>query len=153
MVNIEDVPRAEMEALLRRVGFGHLGCVDARGRPYVVPMHFAFDGALIYLFTTEGLKTESIDEHPEVCLQVEEIEDATRWQSVMIFGRAERLSQADDVERAMQFITRTNPTLTPALNRTQIDSWGRASNVVVYRIRPEAMDGRRTIPPAGASEN
>ncbi len=152
MVNIEDVPRAEMEALLRRVGFGHLGCVDSRGRPYVVPMHYAFDGESVYLFTTEGLKTESMNEHPEVCLQVEEIDSPRRWESVMIFGRAERLAQADDVERAMQFITRANPTLTPAINRTQIDAWGRASNVVVYRIRPEAMDGRRTVPQTDAGE-
>jgi nitroimidazol reductase NimA-like FMN-containing flavoprotein (pyridoxamine 5'-phosphate oxidase superfamily) len=146
MVNIEDVPRAEMEALLRRVGFGHLGCVDAQGCPYVVPMHFAFDGEVVYLFTTEGLKTESMDEHPQVCLQVEEVEDATSWQSVMVFGRAERLKRDEDLEHAMQSITRTNPTLTPAINRTQIDAWGRASNVAVYRIRPEALDGRRTVP-------
>jgi hypothetical protein len=32
MVNIEDVPRAEMDGLLRRVGFGHLGCVDGQGQ-------------------------------------------------------------------------------------------------------------------------
>ncbi|MDT7541847.1 MAG: uncharacterized protein QOE33_1751 [Acidobacteriota bacterium] len=146
MINIEDVPRAEMEALLRRVGFGHLGSVDAQGRPYVVPMHFAFDGEVVYLFTTEGTKTENIEHHPQVCLQVEEIEDATRWQSVMIFGKAEHLTRAEDLEHAMQSITLADPTLTPAVNRTQIDSWGRASNVAVYRIRPEAMDGRRTIP-------
>lgn len=146
MINVEDVPQAEMEALLRRVGFGHLGCVDARGRPYVVPMHFAFDGESVYLFTTEGVKTDSMNEHPEVCLQVEEVADATRWESVMVFGRAERLTRAEDLERAMQLITRSNPTLTPAINRTQIDAWGRASNVVLYRIRPESTDGRRTVP-------
>jgi nitroimidazol reductase NimA-like FMN-containing flavoprotein (pyridoxamine 5'-phosphate oxidase superfamily) len=145
MVNIDDMPRAEMEALLRRVGFGHLGCVDGRGRPYVVPMHYAYDGENLYLFTTEGAKTENIEHHPEVCLQVEEIEGATRWQSVMVFGRAERLTAAEDVEHAMQIITQSNPTLTPAINRTQIDSWGRASLVTVYRIRPEGMDGRKTV--------
>ena len=28
--------------------------------PYVVPMHYAFDGQDIYFFTTEGTKTEFI---------------------------------------------------------------------------------------------
>lgn len=149
MVNIEDMPRAEMEALLRRVGFGHLGTVDERGRPYVVPMHFAYDGENVYLLTTEGMKTGNIEQHPEVCLQVEEVEDATRWQSVMLFGRAERLEHAEQTEHAMQIITRANPSLTPAISRTQVDAWGRANAVAVYRIRPDSMDGRWTTPQAG----
>ena len=144
MINVEDIPRAEMEALLRRVGFCHLGCVDGRGRPYVVPMNFAYDGEAVYFFTTEGMKTENMEQHPEVCLQVEEIVDAAHWQSVMVFGRAERLTRAEDMERAMQQITKSNPALEPALNRTQIDSPGRASEVAVYRVRPTSMDGRRT---------
>ncbi|MCA1631295.1 MAG: pyridoxamine 5'-phosphate oxidase family protein [Acidobacteria bacterium] len=82
MINVEDMPRAEMDGLLRRVGFCHLGCVDGTGRPYVVPMNFAYDGEAVYFFTTEGMKTHNMDEHPEVCLQVEEIEDAAHWQSV-----------------------------------------------------------------------
>lgn len=151
MISVEDIPRAEMEALLRRVGFCHLGCVDGRGRPYVVPMNFAYDGECVYFFTTEGMKTENMEQHPEVCLQVEEIEDAAHWQSVLVFGRAERLAHADDVERAMQHITKSNPTLTPAINRTRIDSWDRANEIAVYRVRPEAMDGRRATAESGAS--
>ena len=148
MIDIEDMPQDDMEALVRRVGFGHLGSADERGRPYVVPMHYAYDGECVYLFTTEGAKTENIGHNPEVCLQVEEIRDPSHWRSVMVFGRAERLSRAEDTERAMQLITGSNPTLTPAINRTQIDSWGRAANVAVYRIKVEAMDGRRTVSPS-----
>lgn len=150
MINVEDMPRADMEALLRRVGFCHLGCMDGRGRPYVVPMNFAYDGESVFFFTTEGMKTENMDEHPEVCLQVEEVVDAAHWQSVMVFGRAERLAQAEEVERAMQHITKSNPALTPAINRTQVDSWGRANKIAVYRIRPAAMDGRRAVANSGA---
>jgi hypothetical protein len=151
VINVEDIPRAGMEALLRRMSFCHLGCVDGRGRPYVVPMNFAYDGEAVYFFTTEGMKTENMEQHPEVCLQVEEIEDAAHWQSVMVFGPAERLARADDVEHAMQQITRSNPTLTPAINHTQIDSSGRANKIAVYRVRPTAMDGRRAVAAPGAS--
>ena len=45
----------------------------------------------------------------------------------------------------MQFITERNPTLTPAVNMTQIDDWGRANNVALYLVRPASMDGRKTI--------
>jgi nitroimidazol reductase NimA-like FMN-containing flavoprotein (pyridoxamine 5'-phosphate oxidase superfamily) len=144
MVNIEDMPAEEMRALLGRIGFGHLGCVR-EGRPYVVPMHYAYDGECLYLFTTEGMKTHFIEANPEVCMQVEEVESASSWKSVMVTGRAERVTKQEEKERAMQLITDSNPTLTPALNRTQLDTWGRANQVVLYRISPEIIDGRKTV--------
>jgi uncharacterized protein len=144
MLNVEDMPLEEMQSLLSRAGFGHLGCAR-EGRPYVVPMNYAYDGESLYLFTTEGMKTSFMEANPEVCLQVEEVESPRSWRSVMVTGRAERLTAQDERESAMQHITRTNPTLTPALNRTQLDVWGRANEVVLYRIRPAIMDGRKTV--------
>jgi uncharacterized protein len=144
MLKVEDMPQAETHALLRRIGFGHLGCVR-ENRPYVVPMHYAYDGECLYLFTTEGMKTSFIESNNEVCMQVEEIESASHWQSVMVTGRAERITKQEDKEHAMQLITEGNRTLTPALNQTQLDAWQRANQIVLYRIRPEIIDGRKTI--------
>ena len=144
MLKVEDMPLEEMKALLGRVGFGHLGCAR-EGRPYVVPMHYAYDGESLYLFTTEGMKTSFIEANPEVCLQVEEVESPRRWQSVMVTGRAARLTAQEEKESAMQLITRTNPTLTPAINRTQLDAWDRANEIVLYRIHPAIIDGRKTV--------
>ena len=143
MIKVEDMPVEEMKALLQAVGFGHLGCARDN-RPYVVPMHFAYDSEFVYFLTTEGMKTSYIEHNPQVCLQVEEVQDAAHWRSVMVTGRAERLTAAEDTERAMQLIARRNPTLTPALNLTQIDAWGRANNIALYRLRPEVLDGRKT---------
>lgn len=144
MLQIEDMSKGEMTALLLRAGFGHLGCVR-NNRPYVVPMHYAYDSQDFYLFTTEGTKTEAIAENPEVCLQVEEITSPSQWRSVMVNGHAERITSQEEMERAMQLITESNPSLTPALNLTQIDTWGRANNVALYRVRPTVIDGRKTI--------
>lgn len=144
MLEIRDMPRGEMLALLLRVGYGHLGCARD-GHPYVVPMHFAFDSQDLYFFTTEGTKTEFIAANHEVCFQVEEVTDARYWRSVMVTGRAERITRAEDLERAMQLITERNPTLTPALNKTEIGAWKRLSNIAVYRVRPEAIYGRTTF--------
>jgi nitroimidazol reductase NimA-like FMN-containing flavoprotein (pyridoxamine 5'-phosphate oxidase superfamily) len=144
MLEVEDMSKAEMVALLLRVGFGHLGCTRD-GRPYVVPMHYAYDSEDLYFFTTEGMKTTYIAANPQVCLQVEEIVDASHWRSVMVTGHAERITAPDELERAMQLITERNPTLTPAINKTQLDAWTRASNVAIYRIRPQIIDGRKTI--------
>ena len=143
MIKVEDMPVDEMKALLQAVGFGHLGCARDN-RPYVVPMHFAYDSECVYFLTTEGMKTSYIEHNPQVCLQVEEVQDAAHWRSVMVTGRAERLTASEDTEHAMQLIARRNPTLTPALNLTQIDAWGRANNIALYRLRPEVLDGRKT---------
>ena len=44
----------------------------------------------------------------------------------------------------MQLITEGNPTLTPALNKSDIGAWHRLSNIVIYRVRAGALYGRKT---------
>ena len=133
-----------MHALLQRESFGHLGCARD-GRPYVVPMHYAYDGKELYFFTTEGMKTQFIEANPKVCLQVEEITDSTHWRSVMVIGQAEQVTNAEETQRAMKLITERNPSLTPAISATQLDTWGRAVDIALYRINPELIDGRKTV--------
>ncbi|MEP6706429.1 MAG: pyridoxamine 5'-phosphate oxidase family protein [Pyrinomonadaceae bacterium] len=144
MVNIEDMPPEEMRALLQGGSFGHLGCARD-GRPYVVPMNYSYEGGALYFFTTEGMKTEFLEANQQVCFQVEQVSDGSHWKSVIVNGRAERLTKAEDIQQAMQIILKRNPALTPALNATRIDALGRASNVALYRIQPELMDGRKTV--------
>jgi len=144
MLKVEDMATAEMHTLLQRESFGHLGCARD-GRPYVVPMHYAYDGKDLYFFTTQGMKTRFIQANPQVCLQVEEITDSTHWRSVMVVGRANELTVTDEMQRAMRLITERNPALTPAISATQVDALGRAVDVALYRITPEVIDGRQTV--------
>ena len=144
MIEIQEMAAEEMHMMLKRVGYGHLGCAREE-RPYVVPIHYAYDEPNIYIFTTEGMKTEFIAANAEVCVQVEEVGDSMHWRSVIANGRAEKLTAPEEIEHAMEFITQRNPTLTPAINRMWIDAWGRASVIAVYRIRPHTVSGRKTI--------
>jgi len=143
MLKVEDMSPADMHALLQRENFGHLGCARD-GRPYVVPMHYAYDGKELYFFTTQGMKTQYIDANPQVCLQAEEITDSTHWRSVMVIGRATEITNNEETQRAMKFITERNPSLTPAISATSLDSLGRAVDIALYRITPEIIDGRKT---------
>jgi nitroimidazol reductase NimA-like FMN-containing flavoprotein (pyridoxamine 5'-phosphate oxidase superfamily) len=144
MLKVEDMAPTEMQALLKRESFGHLGCArDAR--PYVVPMNYAYDGEDLYFFTTEGMKTKYIEANPQVCLQVEEVIDSTHWRSVMVSGTAEQITKSEDMQRAMKLIIERNPSLTPAISATQLDTWGRAVDIAIYRITPEIIDGRQTV--------
>jgi nitroimidazol reductase NimA-like FMN-containing flavoprotein (pyridoxamine 5'-phosphate oxidase superfamily) len=144
MLKVEDMSHAEMHGLLERQHFGHLGCARDN-RPYVVPMNYAYDGRDFYFFTTQGMKTRFIDTNPEVCLQVEEVNDSTHWSSVMVTGKAEQITSNEEMQKAMSLITQRNPSLTPAISATSVDAWGRGVDVAVYRITPEIVDGRKTV--------
>lgn len=143
MIKVEDMAQGEMLALLLRVGFGHLGCTRDN-QPYVVPMHYAYNSQDLYFFTTEGTKTDFMSANSEICFQVEEISNPTRWRSVMVFGQAKRITKSDEMKTALDLIFERNPTLTPALNNTKIGAWTRSNHVVVYRVSPSAIHGRKS---------
>lgn len=144
MLDIDEMSSKEIYELLRKIGYGHLGFIH-EGKPYVMPMHYYLEGEEIYMFTTEGMKTHDIDASPEICLQVEEIiDDPLHWHSVIVTGQAKRLTEKAEIDRVRKLIKEVNPTLSPALNRTWIDSWGRAEKVAIYRVNPSEMSGRTT---------
>jgi nitroimidazol reductase NimA-like FMN-containing flavoprotein (pyridoxamine 5'-phosphate oxidase superfamily) len=144
MLKIQDMTAEEMKMLLYAKEFGHLGC-SFDGRPYVVPMHYVFNGEFIYFLTTEGQKTEYMTANDEVCFQVEDILKRDDWRSVIVIGHAERITHPEEKERAMQIITARNPSLTPALNITEVDAWTRENNIAIYKIYTSIMDGRKTV--------
>ena len=143
MLDIDEMGQKEIQEFLQKVGYGHLGYIH-EGKPYVMPMHYYLEERDIYLFTTIGMKTHDIDANPEVCLQVEEIHTPVHWRSVIVTGRAERLTEQQDIDRVMQLVKESNPALSPAINRTWVDSWGRAEVAALYRIYPDEMSGRTT---------
>ena len=143
MLDIDEMGQKEINELLNKVGRGHLGCIG-EGHPYVVPMHYYIKDSEIYIFTTEGMKTKYMDANPQVCLQIEEVQDLLHWRSIIVTGRAERLTVKQNIDQAMQFIEAENPTLSPALNRTWIDAWGRAEVIAIYRIHESEISGRTT---------
>lgn len=144
MVQVEEMSNEDCKDLLQRVNYGHFG-VSRESVPYVVPVHYAYDTRDVFIFTTEGKKTDIINENPQVCLQVEEIIDEKQWQSVIVTGEAVRLTGEKETAHAMDFILAENPKLTPALSIRWMDQWIRANVDVVYKITPTQMTGRTTV--------
>lgn len=143
MLDIDEMGQKEIQDVLQQVGYGHLGYIH-EGKPYVMPMRYYLEDSDIYLFTTEGMKTHDIDANPEICLQVEDLHGSQHWRSVIVSGRAERLTEQQDIDRIRKLIEVENPTLSPAINRTWTDAWGRANVVMIYRVHPDEMTGRTT---------
>jgi nitroimidazol reductase NimA-like FMN-containing flavoprotein (pyridoxamine 5'-phosphate oxidase superfamily) len=95
------------------------------GQPYIVPIHFGYDGENIYFFTTDGTKTRILSANPKVCLQVEQVEDFEHWQSVMVIGHAEPLSNSKEIDRAIVCLTEREIPLPPEMNKVSLASRAR----------------------------
>src|SRR5579883_3174839 len=93
------VPEARGVTLLRRSRVGHLATADARGRPHVVPVCFAFDGRRIVTALDEKPKrvgprrlrrVRNIRVNPHVAFIVDRYdEDWRRLRFVLVLGVAD----------------------------------------------------------------
>ena len=144
MIEVRDLDNEEIEGLLGRLNYGHLACTDGL-EPYVVPIHFAYDAPYIYVYTTEGKKSELIRQNPQICLQTEEVIDNSNWQSVIVQGEAEHLTDEAERSIALNAIVRENPALTPAVSIRWMDNWVRENIEVIYRIMPLQTTGRASV--------
>jgi uncharacterized protein len=143
MLDIDEMGQAEIQEVIDRVGYGHLGFIH-EGKPSVMPMQYYLQDADIYLFTTIGMKTHDFEANSEICLQIEEIQDRSHWCSVIVNGRVERLTEKQDIDRAIKSVKEHNPTLSPAIARTWLDSWGHSEAIRIYRVERGEMSGRTT---------
>jgi len=141
MIEILEMRDGEMCDLLRRIGYGHLAC-SQDNQPYVVPIFFAYDGEGLFIYTTEGKKSASMDDNPKVCLQVEEFLANSMWKSVVVTGEAHRISDQAEREVAVDLIRQQNPTLLPALAIKWSNDWIKKNVEAVYRIKIASMTGR-----------
>lgn len=148
MIEIEEMRDAENRETLERLNYAHLAC-SSSDEPYVVPVHYVFDGTHIFIYTTEGKKAEMLRANPKICLQAEDVQDNTHWVSVIAFGEAEQLIDEEARQVALDAILKINPRLTPAISIRWMDSWVRENIEVIYRVRPKKLTGRRTVDRSG----
>ena len=148
MIEVTELSNAEISEMIERCDFAHLACCR-NDRPYVVPIHYATGNGVIFVYTTEGKKTDIIDENPHICLQIEEVKDNQHWTSVVVEATAARLTNGKERDTAIELITKINPTLTPAVSVRWMDDWVRENREVVYRITPVITSGRRAVARGG----
>ena len=102
----------EIDEMLRSEAIGRIGCY-AFGRPYVVPITFAYDGVAVYGHSREGLKLRMMRSHPSVCFEVDRMEGLSDWRSVIAMGTFSEL-QAKQAETAMELLRRRIGPLVPS---------------------------------------
>jgi len=109
---IGNLSSAEIEAVLTGNLIGRIGC-HADGLTYVVPVSYAYDGQFIYVRTQEGMKINMLRKNPELCFQVDILENMANWKSVVVWGRFEELKEPELREAALQkLFDRNTPAVT-----------------------------------------
>ena len=143
-----ELPAREIERLLETALVARIGCHTA-GRTYVVPVSYVYsDGALIGC-STAGLKLDMLRKNPQVCIEVDQVDDLANWRSVIAWGWFEELD-GDEAENALNVLmARLMPFTvigsTPPAQRLASEAHGSAiagRSSFVYRIRLIEKTGR-----------
>jgi nitroimidazol reductase NimA-like FMN-containing flavoprotein (pyridoxamine 5'-phosphate oxidase superfamily) len=125
---------------------GHIGCYDT-GKVYVLPVTYVYDGEYIYGHTKEGMKIEMMRNNPQICFQVDAIQNLANWQSVVIQGKYEELSGEKSRQAERLLLNRVLPfQVSETIPSGSIDIHQLASVThpvfVTYRIKIEEKTGR-----------
>ena len=131
---------SQIEDLLRTEVIARIGCLR-EGRVYVVPVSYVYDGTFVWGHGMDGAKLRAMRAHPEVCVEVEHVDDLSNWRSVIAWGAFEECVDADWDAGMALLLARIMPLLTFPPNEPPPDlsALRRGS---VYRIRLHEKTGR-----------
>lgn len=125
---LETLDERECYRLISPGGVGRLALATASG-PAVLPVNYVvLDGAIVFRTAPDTLGAAHIDD--EVGFEVDRIDEAMSegW-SVLVVGRARRVTEPDEVER----IRRQSP----------LRSWAGDERELYVRVDPATVTGRR----------
>ncbi|WP_207952311.1 pyridoxamine 5'-phosphate oxidase family protein [Paenibacillus turpanensis] len=108
----ECTDRELIERFLQDAKTGFLGLAD-EGVPYVIPLNYVWmDNSIYFHGADEGRKIQMMRRNPRACFTVSEeygtiadpvpAETDTAYMSVILFGRAEAVTDLEEATRAMQ---------------------------------------------------
>lgn len=135
-MNIGKLPEKEAAEVLLGQSMGRLGCI-AEGEPYVVPVHYFFDGENIYLHSLPGRKIDALRINGRACLQTDDIHDSYQWRSAIAYGNYEEITDPHLRERTLAELFRRLPHLTPVESKMSSGS----NEVIVFRLRVDRITG------------
>lgn len=86
-----DLKASEIEDLLCQNVIGRIGC-HAFGKTYIVPITYAYDDGEVYAHSNEGMKLHMMRENPHVTFEVDCVDGAGNWKSVIASGVFQELT-------------------------------------------------------------
>jgi uncharacterized protein len=151
---IQQMSPEECFKTLSHARLGRLACAKDN-QPYIVPIYFAFDqatpeDAYLYGFTTLGQRTEWMRANPRVCVEVDEVAGSDKWESLVVFGNYEELTDAcecaSDRQRAVRLLQEHSmwwePGVANYVSKSQHDR-PKPFAPIFYRIKIHQVTGHR----------
>jgi uncharacterized protein len=139
--------KTQIEKVIAGNIIGRLGCY-ADGKTYVVPISYAYDGQYIYARTFEGLKISMMRKNPNVCFQIDEMENMANWKSVVAWGAFEELTNEEERNTGLKkLIARILPEISSETVKLSpewpfpTDDYKKIDGIV-FRIRVTEKSGR-----------
>ena len=84
----------QIEDLLHSEVIARIGCLSDRG-VYVVPVTYVYDDTYVWGHAMDGTKLAAMRAHPQVCVEVEHVDNLSNWRSVIAWGTFEECHGAD----------------------------------------------------------
>lgn len=138
----------QVERLLQSQVIGRIGC-HSDGVTYVVPISYAYDGEYIYGHSQQGMKLTLMRNNPKICFQVDVIKNMATWDSVIVMGIYEELTQTEDKKTALRHLNARMTLVVSSITLKILPDWPFGENAdpdqvkgVLFRIRPQEKTGR-----------
>ena len=137
----------QIDHVLQGQVVGRIGSY-AQNEVYVVPVTYVFEDGFIYCHSRDGLKIQRMRENPEICFQVDALENMANWRSVILWGKYEELTNTEDQHKAMHILTSkltpliTSETVKPHRQTMSPQIVEKQRRAIFFRIRIDRKTGR-----------
>ncbi|RCW52389.1 pyridoxamine 5'-phosphate oxidase family protein [Halanaerobium sp. ST460_2HS_T2] len=143
------IEKQKVEKVLKNGEYGVLATVNENDYPYGVPLSYVFyKGAIYFHSATEGQKLANIENNNKVSFTVVGETDivaekfTTKYESVIIFGRAVEVSELEKEEALLELIKKYSPDYIEE-GSEYIKKTGSAAKVI--KIESDHMSGKERI--------
>jgi uncharacterized protein len=140
--------KEEIEEVLSNGILGRIGC-SLKGKTYIVPINYVYDGKQIIAHSTEGNKIFMMRQNPLVCFEVEEIINNQNWKSVIAQGTYHEITDERERYEAMKLFVDKMMKLkvsttahAPENNPERMRTNQHSARAVIYRIILAEKTGR-----------
>ena len=143
---LDSLTKNQSERVLLSELVGRVGC-HASGKMYIVPLSYVFEKGYLYAHAKDGLKIKMMRKNPNVCFQVDQIDDMAHWRSVVVWGKFEEITTPAAQDKTLKLLAdrfgvyNTSESVKPVF-QTKDQEPLKEKKPVLFRIAVEEMSGR-----------
>lgn len=138
----------QIDHLLLSQSVGRIACTDGK-LPYIVPVTYIFDGKAIIGQSKKGKKLDIMRENPNVCFQVDTVQNMANWRSVITTGTFHEL-EGEEAVKARDYLFNhlwpflTSSTIHPHEHASSLSSVDDTNRIkpVMFKIVIDKKTGR-----------